>query len=416
MQLKTILNAIEKHKSFVYGDARWRHVGLRREIEIAIEPRKNSQPICSGCGLKRSGYDRLPVRRFEYVPLWALPVFLVYALRRVNCPQCGVVSERVPWASGKHQQTRSYRLFLATWAKRMSWQEVATVFGTSWDSVFRAVRWVVEWGIVHQDLTNITSIGIDEIQYRRGHKYLTLVYQLDAGAKRLLYVARDRTEQSLNGFFNILTESTINGIQFACTDMLPAYLKVLKRRASQTLNILDRFHIMKKFGEALDHVRAEESRQLKRDGYEEVLKNSRWCLLKRKSNLTKKQTVKLRELLRYNLRSVKSYLMREDFQRFWTYTSGTWAGKFLREWCLRASRSKIEPMQKLAKTLAKHEPLLLNWFKSQGLSSGIVEGFNNKAKLTMRKAYGFKEFETIQIALFHQLGNLPEPNSTHKFC
>ena len=416
MQLKTILNAIEKHKGFVCGEARWSKNGKVREIEFNVQPRKRSKPVCSGCNRKRPGYDRLPARRFEFVPLWAIPVFLVYALRRVNCPQCGVVVERVPWASGKNQQTHSYRVFLATWAKRMSWQEVANVFGTSWDSVFRAIRWVVEWGIVHQDLTSITSIGIDEIQYRRGHKYLTLVYQLDAGAKRLLYVGRDRTEASLNRFFNLLSASTIAGIQFACTDMLPAYLKVLKSRAPQALNILDRFHIMKKFGEAIDKVRAEEARQMKQDGYEEVLKNSRWCLLKRRVNLTKKQVVKLRELMKYNLRSVKVYLMREDFQRFWTYRSGTWASKFLREWCTRANRSRIEPMKKLAKTLLKHEPLLLNWFESQGLSSGIVEGFNNKAKLTMRKAYGFKEFETIQIALFHQLGQLPEPKTTHKFC
>ena len=416
MQLKTILNAVEKHKSFVYGEARWSKNKKAREIEFDVQPRKNSRPICSGCNKKRPGYDRQAVRRFEYVPLWAIPVFLVYALRRVNCPQCGVVVEQVPWASGKNQQTYSYRLFLATWAKRLSWQEVAVVFGTSWDSVFRAVRWVVQWGIAHQDLTNIVSIGIDEIQYRRGHKYLTLVYQLDEGAKRLLYVARDRTEASLNGFFDILSESAISGIQFACTDMLPAYLKVLKARASQALNILDRFHIMKKFGDALDKIRAEEARQMKQDGYEEVLKNSRWCLLERKANLTKKQVVKLRELMKYNLRSVKAYLMREDFQRFWTYTSATWASKFLHEWCHRTNRSRLEPMQKLAKTLLKHEPLLLNWFESQGLSSGIVEGFNNKAKLTMRKAYGFKEFETIQIALYHQLGQLPEPETTHRFC
>jgi len=96
---------------------------------------------------------------------------------------------------------------------------------------------------------------------------------------------------------------------------------------------LDRFHIAKKFGEALDKIRAEESRQLKKDGYEEVLKHSRWCLLKRRENLTKKQTVKLRELLKYNLKSVRGYLMREDFNRFWTYTSATWASKFMREWC-----------------------------------------------------------------------------------
>jgi transposase len=220
----------------------------------------------------------------------------------------------------------------------------------------------------------------------------------------------------LNGFFDILSQSTIDGIQFACTDMLPAYLKVLKERASHAMNILDRFHIMKKFGEALDKIRAEESRQMKKDGYEEILKHSRWCLLKRRFNLTKKQTVKLRELLKYNLKTVKAYLMREDFNRFWMYQSATWAGKFLREWCQRACKSKIEPMQKLAATLTKHETLLLNWFEAQGLSSGIVEGLNNKAKLAMRKAYGFREFETIQVALFHQLGKLPEPKSTHRFC
>ena len=88
----------------------------------------------------------------------------------------------------------------------------------------------------------------------------------------------------------------------------------------------------------------------------------------------------------------------------------------MREWCQRAQRYRIEPMQKLAKTLLKHESLLLNWFESQGLSSGVVEGFNNKVKLTMRKAYGFKEYETIEIALYHQLGKLPEPESTHKLC
>jgi transposase len=305
---------------------------------------------------------------------------------------------------------------LATWAKRLSWKETASIFGTSWDSVFRAIQWVVHWGIVHRDLTGIESIGIDEIQYRRGHNYLMLVYQLDQGFKRLLYVRKDRSEESLNGFFNLLDSKTIAGIKYACTDMWPACLKVLKERASATLNILDRFHIAKKFGEALDKVRAEEARQMHRNGYESVLKNSRWSILKRRSNLTTKQTVKLRELLKYNLRTVKAYLMREDFHRFWTYTSPGWASKFLREWCTRASHSRIEPMQKIAKMLRKHEQLLLNWFESQGLSSGVVEGFNNKAKLTMRKAYGFKDVETISIALYHQLGNLPEPKRTHKFC
>ncbi|MCY2984159.1 MAG: transposase [Planctomycetota bacterium] len=101
--------------------------------------------------------------------------------------------------------------------------------------------WLLQWGLIHRDLSGIESIGVDEIRYRRGHNYLTLVYQLDQGAKRLLYVCKDRTEESLNGFFNILNSETIAGIIYACTDMWPAYLKVLKKRASGALNILDRF-------------------------------------------------------------------------------------------------------------------------------------------------------------------------------
>ena len=418
MQLKTILNSIEKQKGFVYGSVKWRDSKSVKEIEIEIQPRLNASAICSGCGKKRPGYDRLKPRRFEYVPLWAIAVYFMYAMRRVNCPTCGVVVEQVPWASGKNQQTHSYRLFLATWAKRLSWQEVARIFGTSWDSVYRAIDWVVCWGVVHRDLHSITAIGVDEIQFQRCHKYLTLVYQLDEGVKRLLYVARDRTEASLNGFFDILDQKTREGIKFACTDMWAAYLKVLKARASGALNILDRFHIAKKFGEALDKVRAAESRELKsaKSPYQEVLKHSRWCLLKHKENLTDKQTVKLSELLKHNLQSVKAYLMRADFNRFWTYKSPAWAGKFLRDWCARANQTDIEPIKDMAKTLLKHESLLLNWFESQGLSSGVVEGFNNKAKLTMRKAYGFKEYKSIEIALYHQLGKLPEPKLTHRFC
>ena len=107
--------------------------------------------------------------------------------------------------------------------------------------------------------------------------------------------------------------------------------------------------------------------------------------------------------------------MREDFNRFWTYSSPKWASKFLLDWCARANRSGIEPMKRMAKMIERHEPLLLNWFETRRHSSGIVEGFNNKAKLTMRKSYGFKEVETISTALYHQLGDLPEPTRTHTF-
>ena len=126
--------------------------------------------------------------------------------------------------------------------------------------------------------------------------------------------------------------------------------------------------------------------------------------------------MKLSELLQYNLQSVRSRLMREDFQRFWEYLYPACAAKFLDEWCTRTMRSKIEPMKKVAKTLRRHRELILNWFRAEGaISAGIVEGFNNKAKLTMRKAYGFRTEKAIEIALYHQLGDRPEPEFTHEF-
>jgi transposase len=174
---------------------------------------------------------------------------------------------------------------------------------------------------------------------------------------------------------------------------------------------------MAKMNKAIDEVRAAEAKQLKQKGQQPILKQARWCLLKRPENLTENQAVKLSELLKYNLKAVRAYLLREDFQRFWEYRSAGWAKRFLEQWCTRTMRSKIEPMKKVARTLRAHEPLILNWFRAKGaLSSGAVEGFNNKVKLTMRKSYGFRTSEAIELALYHNLGALPEPERTHKFC
>lgn len=187
MQLKTILNRVEKYKSFVYGEIKLLEQGDDLSLEIKIEPRANGRALCSGCAQPAPGYDQLRERRFEFVPLWGIAVYFVYALRRVACPGCGVKVERVPWAEGKGQLTTTYQWFLARWAKRLSWSEVAASFQTTWDKVAQSVAMAVAWGLAQRDLTGIKAIGVDEIQWRRGHKYLTVVYQIDEGAKRLLW-------------------------------------------------------------------------------------------------------------------------------------------------------------------------------------------------------------------------------------
>jgi len=416
VQLKSILNRVQKQPGFVYGQVRLVE-NVRLELEIEVRPRVRSRACCSGCGRKGPGYDRLPARRFEFVPLWGIAVYLVYALRRVNCRQCGVRVEAVPWGSGKRRLTDTYAWFLARWAKRLSWTEVAAAFHTSWEKVYRAVEMAVEWGRAHQSLAGIEAIGIDEIQWQRGHRYLTLVYQIDEGCRRLLWIGQERRVKTLLRFFRWLGKERSKGLRFICSDMWQPYLKVIAKKAGHAVHVLDRFHIMSILSKAIDEVRAQEVKALKEDGYEPHLKHARWLLLKRPENLTEKQEPRLADLLRYNLRSVRAYLLKEDFQFFWEYRSPYWAGQFLDRWCTRTLRSRLEPMQKVARTLRGHRPLILNWFRARGaISSAAVEGFNNKAKLTMRKAYGFRTDRAMQVALYHTLGALPEPAATHEFC
>ena len=415
MELTTILNRCHRFRGFVYEHARFSTD--KKSIEVVLRPRKGSAAVCSGCHQPAPGYDHLPERCFEFIPLWGFLVFLLYTMRRVDCRRCGaVVVEEVPWGDGKRSLSKAYMLFLARWARRLSWKETAEEFRTSWDKVFDAVEHVVTWGLAHRTLGQIDAIGVDEIQYAKGHKYLTLVYQIDLGVTRLLWVGKERTIQSFQGFFTAMGQQVISQIAFVCSDMWEPYLKLIRENCSEALHILDRFHIVANLNKALDQVRTEEASRLKQEGRDPVLKKSRWLLLRRSENLGVEQHFRLRALLRYNLKTVRAYLLKEAFQQLWDYNSPSWAGKFLDEWCRQTMRSRIEPMKKIARSLRQHRELILNYFRAQKLlSSGVVEGLNNKAKVTMRKSYGFRTYRVLELALYHSLGKLPEPESTHDF-
>jgi transposase len=415
LQLITILNRCHRFPGFVYQQARL--TADHKSIEIGVRPRKGSKAVCSQCHEPGPGYDKLPERRFEFIPFWGFLVFLLYSMRRVDCRRCQmVVVEEVPWGDGKHTLTRAYMLFLARWARRLSWKETAEAFRTSWEKVFDAVEYVVTFGLEHRVLGQIDAIGVDEIQYAKGHKYLTLVYQIDLGVKRLLWIGRERTIESFQEFFKVIGDEVAAKIVFVCSDMWEPYLKVIREKCSEAIHILDRFHIVAKMNKALDEVRAGESRRMVREGYLPVLKKSRWLLLKREENLKTEQRFRLRDLLRYNLKTVRAYLLKEAFQQLWDYDSPFWAGKFLDQWCRQVMRSRIEPLKKIARSLREHRALILNYFRAQKmLSSGVVEGLNNKAKVTMRKSYGFRTFRCLELALYHSLGKLPEPECTHEF-
>jgi transposase len=177
----------------------------------------------------------------------------------------------------------------------------------------------------------------------------------------------------------------------------------------QALNVLDRFHVVMNLNKAVDQVRAQEARELKRKGFS-ILARSKYCFLKRRENLTPKQRTKLREILRHPLKTVRAWRLKEELNVFWEYKSPTWANWFLGKWLRRATRSKITPIKRVAKTIRRHRELILNWFRIQKeFSNGITEGCNRKVDLAIRRAYGFRSFEVFKVAMFHNFGQLPEP-------
>ena len=418
MHLEFILRRLQPQPGFVYDTITWAGTRARPALHIHIRHRSGARAVCSKCCVKRPGYDVLAPRKFTFVPLWAIAVFFVYAMRRVDCPRCGVTVEMVPWAAGKTQSTHAFVWFVASWARVLSWKETARRFHSSWDTVFRCVEHAVRWGLEHRNLDGIRAIGVDELAWKKGHKYLTLVYQIDHGRRRLLHIAQKRTMASFNTFFDMLGEKRSKALAFVASDMWRPFLNVVRKRCSVVIHVLDRFHVAQLLSKAVDTVRRDEMRGLRAAGRHVVLTKTRWLLLKRPKNLTRKERVRLRDLVTVNLRSVRAYLLKEQFQHFWTYTSVGGGRRFLAKWTTMAMRSRLPPFKKFATTLRKHQRELLNWFLARGqFAAGATEGFNNKARVTTRKAYGYRTYEHAEIALYHALGDLPEPSwLTHRFC
>lgn len=407
---------------FVYHEVRMYGQSQSLSIEITLEPHEGIRGRCSQCQRSTPGYDRLPERRWSFVPVWGIPTYFLYAPRRVECAEHGVVVEHIPWSEGKRPVTCAMMGFLARWARRLSWRETAQVFQTSWEAVYRSVEWFVQWGLAHRELRQIESIGVDEIHWGHGLRadnFLTVIYQIDAHCRRLLWVGKRRSQATLRRGLKALGPEVVQGLKFVCSDMWKPYLQVLAKQAKQALHVLDRFHITQHLNEAVDAVRRAESSRLRAAGKAkaERLKHMRWPLLRRGSRVRGRVRQKLLALWTSKLATGRAWELKETFSHFWTYKSVFWAQAFLDYWCFRALRSRLEPMQKVARMLRTHEELILNWFRAKGdISAGAVEGLNNKIRVVTRRSYGLREYKTMEIALYHNLGRLPEPELTHRYC
>ncbi len=420
LEVKTVLNAIQHFVGFVYPSIRMLGSGSSLRLEVAIEPHQGIRGKCGTCLKACPGYDLLPKRRWQFVPMWGLVVHFFYAPRRVECLEHGVGVEHIPWSQGKRPVTTAMMGFLARWARRLSWRETAHAFQTSWEAVYHSVEWFVQWGLAHRQMEAVHSLGVDEIHWGQGKRadsFLTVIYQIDKHCRRLLWVGRRRTQATLRRGLKELGPQVVASLRYVCSDMWQPYLSVIAAQAGHALHILDRFHITQHLNQAVDKVRRAESVRLRGQTSAARLKKMRWNLLRRGSRVRGQARIKLYGLLASKLATGRAWDLKECFHHFWSYKSIYWAGGFLDYWCWRAMRSRIEPMKQVARMLRRHEELLLNWFRAKGeVSTGVVEGLNNKIRVVTRRSYGFRTYKAMELALYHNLGRLPEPENTHRFC
>ena len=268
----------------------------------------------------------------------------------------------------------------------------------------------MEFGLEHRELGGVESIGVDEIHGGHGLRadnFLTIIYQIDAQCRRLLWVGRRRSPATLRRGLKALGPEIVKGLCFVCSDRWKPYLQVIAAEAGHALHVLDRFHITSHLNQAVDEVRRAESTRLRAKSKEAALRlrNMRWTLLRRGSRVRGKARQKLHALLATKLATARAWDLKETFSHFRKYKSVTWAGAFPDYWCYRALRSRLEPMKKVARMLRAHEPLILNWFRAKGeISDGAVEGLNNKIRVVTRRAYGFCTYKAMEIAFYHNRG------------
>jgi len=383
-----------------------------QEITIELDVWRRKRHPCGTCGTMGRVRDRLKPRRWKHVPMWGIPVTLVFAPARVACATCGKVRvASIPWSQGKCRLSVGLIWLLAAWCKLLPWDQVAKLFGVHWNTVATAVRQAVAYGLEHREIGGILYIGIDELSRRKGHVYVTNVYDLTT--KRLLWSGEGRSKTTLKAFFEEHASSLRQTVKGVCCDMWQPYIDMIQEHLPEATLVFDKFHVIQHLLKAVDQVRRDEARELKKKN-PELLKRTRYIWLKNPENLTDKQRARLGHLEKLNLRSNRAYLLKEGFREFWNYKRKGWARRFLKKWFWWATHSRLKPMRDFAWMLRRHEDGILAYFDER-ISNGAVEGMNNKAKVVSHRCYGFRTAATYITALYHCLGDLPEPQLVHRF-
>jgi len=356
-----------------------------------------SIPRCSGCGCRiRKGYDGR-TRSWRHLDLGGMRLMLRYKLRRVDCSRCGVLVESVPWAEPGSWFTRDFEEQVAYLAQTTDKTTVVGMMRVAWRTVGDIARRIVDRFRPGDALDGLTRIGIDELSYRRHHEYITVV--IDHVAQRVVWARPGKDAATLGEFFKELGAERCKQLEAVTIDMSGAYIKAVTEATPQATLIFDRFHVQRLVHNAVDEVRRAEVRENKGTDEGKALKRTRFILHKNPWNLTELEEQKLVELQRVNKRIYRAYLMKESFARILDGLELDVARVKLTEWIGLAQRSRLEPFQKLARTVKEHFEGILAYIPLR-LNNGRTEGTNGKIRTITRRSFGFHSANNLIALIF----------------
>lgn len=375
-----------------------RQVEFQREwerIRVSVV-RRAWRHRCPHCRFTtRATYDRHP-REWRHVSLGRWRVIVASTSHRICCPEHGVVNEAFPWAAPGSLFTLDFEALVAWLARQMNKTAVAGLAKISWPTVGTIVQRFVDRNIDKRRLDGLFVIGLDEVSYRKGHKYLTVIANHLTGAP--VWMAEGRSQKTLGAFFDELGPERSRALDIVTMDMCAPYIAEVRARAPHARIAFDPFHVVKLAGEAVHQVRRSEARMRKGTAEADVLKGSRWALLRAPENHTVEDRLRLAEVSRLNHRVYKAYLLKEELRALYRCSRRS-AKRHLRAWLDWASRSRLAPFVKLARTLRKYRDGILAAI-DLGVSNGRMEGINNKIAVIKHRAYGFHSAAALIAMVF----------------
>ena len=354
---------------------------------------------CSACNSKdviRRGFNH---RIFRSLSIGQKTVFIEFNIPRIECLACGIVRQvKVAFADARRSYTIAFERYALDLSRHMTIKDVANHLGVSWDTIKDIQKRFLQNKFSKPKLKNLKQIAIDEISIGKGHRYLTVVLDLATGA--VVFVGDGKSSDALIPFWKRLKASKAN-VEAVAIDMSPAYIRAVKDNLAKAKIVFDHFHIIKMFNDKLSKFRRQLQREVEDSAQHKVLKGTRWLLLKNPDNLKeqKNERQRLESALELNKPLATAYYMKEDLRQLWGQKNQTEAQTFLNDWIKRAKSSEIKMLIDFADTLENHKKGILAYYQYP-ISTGPLEGTNNKIKTLQRQAYGFRDREFLKLKIY----------------